>query len=42
MIRETARKIMEELKAKEFYCLIADGTGFGYGETYYLSWKRGK
>jgi hypothetical protein len=33
---------MKVLKAKEFHCLIADGTGFGYGETYQLSWKKGK
>ena len=42
MIEETAKKIMEELEAKEFHSLIADGTGFGYAETYHLRWKRGK
>ena len=42
MIKETAKKIMEELEVKEFHSLIADGTGFGYAETYYLRWKRGK
>ncbi len=28
LIHTTAREIMEVLKAKEFHCLIADGTGF--------------
>lgn len=29
LIEESAREIMEGLRAKEFYCLVADGTGFG-------------
>ncbi len=42
MIEQTAKEIMKQLKAKELYCLIADGTGFGYAQTYNLTWKRGK
>ncbi len=33
---------MKELKAKEFHCLIADGTGFGYSDTFKLMWMKGK
>ncbi len=33
---------MRELRAKEFHCLIADGTGFGYSDTFRLSWMKGK
>jgi len=29
-------------KLKEFHCLIADGTGFGYSDTSRLTWLRGK
>ncbi len=36
---QTAKQIIEELKAKELYCLIADGTGFGYAQTYNLPLK---
>ncbi len=42
LIEQTAKQIIEELKAKELYCLIADGTGFGYAQTYNLPWKKGK
>ncbi len=42
LIRQTAKEIMKELKAKEFHCLIADGTGFGYSDTFKLSWMKGK
>ncbi len=27
---------------KEFHCLIADGTGFGYSDTFKLLWMKGK
>ncbi|MEM5810213.1 MAG: hypothetical protein QW156_04975 [Candidatus Aenigmatarchaeota archaeon] len=30
------------LKIKEFYTIMADGTGFGYDETIKLSYLRGK
>jgi hypothetical protein len=33
---------MEKLKAKEFHSLIADGTGFGYSDTFKLLWMKGK
>ncbi len=33
---------MKKLKAKQFHYLIADGTGFGYSDTFNLSWMRGK
>jgi len=42
LIRRSAEQIKESLKAKEFFCIIADGTGFGYADTYKLSYKRGK
>jgi len=42
LIGRIAKDIMKEIKNKEFYCIIADGTGFGYADTYKLSWKRGK
>ncbi len=42
MIRRSAKEIMRVLKAKEFHCLVADGTGFGYGETYYMKWLKGQ
>jgi len=42
VIRETAQRIREKLGAKEFHCLIADGTGFGYSDTFKLLWMRGK
>ncbi|AAC07367.1 IS5-like element ISAae1 family transposase [Aquifex aeolicus] len=42
LIHRTAKEIMEKLQAKEFYCLIADGTGFGYAQAYELKWKKGK
>ncbi len=42
LIHTTARKIMKKLKAKEFHCLIADGTGFGYSDTFKLLWMKGK
>jgi len=41
-MRQTAKEIMKMLKAKEFCCLIADGTRFGYGETYRMNWEKGK
>jgi ribosomal protein L15 len=41
LIEQTARQIIEELEAKELYCLIADGTGSGYAQTYNLTWKKG-
>ena len=42
LIRLLAEEIKKKLKAKEFFCIIADGTGFGYADTYKLSYKRGK
>ncbi|GAB6072406.1 IS5-like element ISAae1 family transposase [Venenivibrio stagnispumantis] len=42
LVERIAKDIMKEMKNKEFYCVIADGTGFGYADTYKLSWKRGK
>ncbi|GAB6072936.1 hypothetical protein JCM14244_13130 [Venenivibrio stagnispumantis] len=42
LIQKIAEDIKKEVKNKEFYCIIADGTGFGYADTYKLSWKRGK
>ena len=42
LIEDTAKEIMKKLKAKQLYCLIADGTGFGYSDTFKLSWIRGK
>ncbi len=42
LIYTTAKEIMKELRAKEFHCLIADGTGFGYSDTLKLSWMEGK
>ncbi len=30
------------MKAKEFHCLIADGTDFGYFDTFKLLWMKGK
>ena len=42
LIHTTAREIMKKLKAKEFHCLIADGTGFGYSDTFRFMWMRGK
>jgi len=42
LIHETAKEIMKTLNVKEFYCLIADGTGFGYSDTFNLTWMRGK
>ena len=42
MIKESAKEIMKVLKVKEFHCLAADGTGFGYGETYYMKWLKGQ
>ena len=42
LIKQSAKQIKESLKAKEFFCIIADGTGFGYADTYKLSYKRGK
>ena len=42
LIHTTAREIMRELKAREFHCLIADGTGFGYSDTFRLLWMKGK
>jgi len=42
LIEKTAEEIMERLQAKEFHCLIADGTGFGYAQAYELKWKKGE
>ncbi|MDO3651377.1 transposase, partial [Nocardia mangyaensis] len=42
LIQELAYEIKYRLEAKEFYCIIADGTGFGYAETYNLKYKRGE
>ncbi len=42
LIHRTAKQIMRELRVKEFHCLIADGTGFGYSDTFRLSWMKGK
>jgi len=42
LIRATAREIIRGLKAREFHCLIADGTGFGYSDTFKLLWMKGK
>ncbi len=42
LIYTTAREIMKVLKAKKFHCLIADGTGFGYFDTFKLLWMKGK
>jgi len=42
LIHKTAEEIIERLQAKEFHCLIADGTGFGYAQAYELKWKKGK
>ena len=42
LIRQTAEEIKEKLGATEFHCLIADGTGFGYGEPYQLRLRKGR
>jgi len=41
LIKQTAEQIMKKLENKEVYTAIADGTGFGYDEAYYLNNKRG-
>ncbi len=33
LIEQTAKQTIEKLKAKELYCLIADGKGFWYAQT---------
>lgn len=42
LIEKTAQEILKVLQAKELHCLIADGTGFGYADSYFLRSKRGK
>ncbi|RUM62028.1 MAG: hypothetical protein DSY66_00790 [Persephonella sp.] len=37
IIRQTAKQIIKKLGNKEIYTAIADGTGFGYDEAYYLN-----
>ena len=41
IIKQTAEQIIKKLGNKEIYTAIADGTGFGYDEAYYLNNKRG-
>jgi len=41
IIKQTAEQIIKKLGNKEIYAAIADGTGFGYNEAYYLNNKRG-
>jgi len=41
LIKQTAKQIIKAQGKKEIYTAIADGTGFGYDEAYYLNHKRG-
>lgn len=42
VLNKLSNEIMHMLKIKEFYAIMADGTGFGYDETIKLSYLRGK
>ncbi len=42
LIKQTAIEIVKSMGNKEIYAAIADGTGFGYDETFYMKEKRGK
>ena len=42
LTKNVAKDILLKLNANGFYALIADGTGFGYSDAFYLTYKRGQ